>query len=248
MRHWNRGRRTVRNLLLALLLAFLIYASQGFPPYTVKGMCRQVRNDYLLGEVEPLYVQRDRIHLSSSSTLHLTNVAARSGDTYLFFSYRDSLLGSRRDWSAGFSTVFGEGSACIARAGKIYAAGPFEGAASAVAVVRAEKEPEPNGRVLSREFALEGTRLADQVFVFPYDAHERYLGRDADVDDLDPMELTLPEIANLWYRRPIHSADPGVYAILDRELPCTVTLYDESGGALGTFEGSVTTEGIRSWS
>ena len=133
MRHWNRGRRTVRNLLLALLLAFLIYASQGFPPYTVKGMCRQVRNDYLLGEVEPLYVQRDRPHLSSSSTLHLTNVAARSGDTYLFFSYRDTLLGSRRDWSAGFSTVFGEGSACVARAGKIYAAGPFGGAAPAAA-------------------------------------------------------------------------------------------------------------------
>ena len=51
MRHWNRGKKTVRNFLLALLLVFLIYASQGFPPYTVKGICRQVRHDYLLGEL-----------------------------------------------------------------------------------------------------------------------------------------------------------------------------------------------------
>ena len=43
MRHWNRGRKTVRNFLLALLLAVLLYASQGFPPYTVKGMCRELQ-------------------------------------------------------------------------------------------------------------------------------------------------------------------------------------------------------------
>ena len=79
MRHWNRGKKTVRNFLLALLLVFLIYASQGFPPYTVRGICRQVRHDYLLGELEPLYVQRDWRHPSATP---LTILAIFSGSFF----------------------------------------------------------------------------------------------------------------------------------------------------------------------
>ena len=150
MRHWNRGRKTVRNFLLALLCVFLLYASQGFPPYTVRGMCLQTQHDYLLEELEPLYVQRDWRHNAANSYLRYTTIAARSGETYALFRYQESLLGSHRDWS-GFGPAFGEGAVCVARGGKIYAAGPFTEAASAVAVVRAEKAPEPNGRVLFRE-------------------------------------------------------------------------------------------------
>ena len=168
MRHWNRGKKTVRNFLLALLLVFLIYASQSFPPYTVRGMCRQVQHDYLLGELEPLYVQRDWRHPSANRYERYTTVAARCGETYTIFRYADGLLGSHRDWS-DLSPVFGEGAVCVARGGKIYAAGPFAEAATAVAVVRAEKPPAPNGNVECREFTLEGERLADQVFVFPYE-------------------------------------------------------------------------------
>ena len=96
MRHWNRGKKTVRNFLLALLLVFLIYASQGFPPYTVRGMCRQVRHDYLLGELEPLYVQRDWRHPSANRYKRYTTVAARCGETYTIFRYADGLLGRDR--------------------------------------------------------------------------------------------------------------------------------------------------------
>lgn len=242
MRHWNRGRKTVRNFLLALLLAFLLYASQGFPPYTVKGICRQMRHDYLLEELEPLYVRRDWRHYSANRYERYTTVAARSGETYAIFRYADGLLGSHRDWS-DLKPVFGEGAACVARGGKIYAAGPFEEAAAAVAVVRAEKPPALNGEVKSREFTLEGERLADQVFVFPYETD--YSGFEG--EHMGEEDLVLPAVVEMWYRRPALNADPGLYYHENKDLPCTVTLYGEAGEELGTFDLTVTTEGIRSW-
>lgn len=242
MRHWNRGRKTVRNFLLALLLAFLVYASQGFPPYTVKGMCLRVQHDYLLGELEPLYVQRDWRHPGSNRYIRYTTVAARSGETYTLFRYRDGLLGSQRDWS-DFGPAFGEGAVCTARGGKIYAAGPFEEAAFAIAAVQVEKDPEPNGDINVRKFTLEGERLADQVFVFPYESGGYY----PDEGDVDPMDLTLTELVELWYRRPAPNADHGVYYYDNKDIPCAVTLYGEEGEELKTFDMTVTTEGIRSW-
>ena len=242
MRHWNRGKKTVRNFLLALLLVFLIYASQGFPPYTVKGICRQVRHDYLLGELEPLYVQRDWRHPSANRYERYTTVAARCGETYTIFRYADGLLGSHRDWS-DLSPVFGEGAVCVARGGKIYAAGPFAEAATAVAVVRAEKPPAPNGNVECREFTLEGERLANQVFVFPYETdYSSFEGEHMGEED-----LVLPAVVEMWYRKPAPNADPGLYYFENKDLPCTVTLYSETGEALETFDLTVTTEGIRSW-
>ena len=216
MRHWNRGRKTVRNFLLALLCVFLLYASQGFPPYTVRGMCLQTQHDYLLEELEPLYVQRDWRHNAANSY--------------------------HRDWS-GFGPAFGEGAVCVARGGKIYAAGPFTEAASAVAVVRAEKAPEPNGRVLFRDFTLKGERLADQVFAFPYEMDSNRF----EDEEPDYRELSLTELVDLWYRRMSRGEGPGTYFLLDGELPCTVTLYGETGEVLSTYNLTVTTEGIRSW-
>lgn len=245
MRHWSRGQKTARNLILAMLLTFLLCASQGFPPCTVRGMCRRFQHDYLLEELEPLYVQRDWIGFSDHNR-HYTMVAARSGGIYTIFRYRDSLLGSHQDWS-GLRPVLGEGAVCTARAGVVYAAGPFEGAAAAVAVVRAEKAPEPNGTVRTREFLLEGTRLADQVFAFPYErGHSRIYWEDTDEDPMDYLEMTLPDIAELWYRRPLQNAS-GAYSLPDTELPCTVTLYDEAGEALEVFELTVWTADLRSW-
>ena len=247
MRHWNRGRKTVRNLLLALVLACLLYASQGFPPYTVGGMCRQFRHDYLLGELEPLYVQRDRVRLSRKH-YHYTTIAARSGETYALFRYEDSLLGSHRDWS-DFRPVLGEGSVCAANGGTIYAAGPFEGAAYARAVIRAEKTPEPNGRVKTRTFTLAGERLADQVFAFPYEReHSQSYWDNQNGEPYDYRELTLLDIVDLWYRKPAPApASPHTYYLEDAEIPCTVTLYGESGEVLESFPLSVTAEGLRSW-
>lgn len=241
MRHWNRGRKTVRNFLVALLLLFLLYASQGFPPYTVEGMCRQMQHDYLLEELEPLYVQRHWVRFSGGKSVRYTTVAARSGETYTIFRYQDGLLGSHRDWS-DLSPVFGEGAVATARAGTIYAAGPFAEAASAVAVVRAEKDPEPNGKVRSREFTLAGTRLADQVFAFPYEMNRHPLADE----EPDYRELSLTELVDLWYRRMVRDEAPGTYFLRDGELPCTVTLYGESGETLETFSLTVTAGGIRS--
>ena len=44
----------------------------------------------------------------------------------------------------------------------------------------------------------------------------------------------------LWYREPAEDADPGVYRMLDEELPCTVTLYDGAGEVLKTVSLTVT--------
>lgn len=250
MRHWNRGRKTVRNFLLALLLVFLVYASQGFPPYTVQGMCRQMQNDYLLEDLEPLYAQRDWLHYTANKYQRRTMVAARSGETYTIFRYEDSLLGSHLDWS-DLSPVFGEGAVCTARNGTIYAAGPFENAATAAIVVRTERKPESGGEPLVREFTLEGERLAEQVFAFPYEmGHSQSyweVKEGVPFEDIDPMVLELGDIAELWYRKPAPDASPGVYTLLDEDLPCTVTLYDEKGEALESFDLTVTTRGIRSW-
>ena len=252
MRHWNRGRKTVRNFLLAPLLVLLVYASQGFPPYTVEGMCRRVQHDYLLGELEPLHVRKEWFHYAANKYMHRTMVLARSGETYTIFRYEDGLLGSQRDWS-DLSPVFGEGAISTAWRGNIYAAGPFEKAASATAVIRAEKLPDSGGEALVREFTLEGERAADQVFVFPYDMghSESYWEALEGVpyERVDPMLLGLREIAELWYRKPDSGsgASSGVYTLIDAELPCTVTLYGESGEVLEVFDLSVTTRGLRSW-
>ena len=41
----NRTHRIIRNLLICLLIGGTFYAYLGFPPYTVKGMCRQMERD-----------------------------------------------------------------------------------------------------------------------------------------------------------------------------------------------------------
>ena len=234
MRHWNRGRKTVRNFLLAVLLAFLIYASQGFPPYTVRGMCRQVQHDYLLGELEPLYVQRSWWHYAANRYQRYTTIAARCGETYTIFRYKDGLLGSHLDDWRNPNPAIGEGSVCRAWAGTIYAAGPFEEAASASAAVRVEKTLEVSGRVVGREFVLEGERLTDQVFAFPYETSSQFYGDE----DKAYGDMSLPELVDLWYRRPAPNGDV--------ELPCTVTLYGASGEVLEVFELTVTASGILS--
>ena len=268
MRHWDRGKKTARNFLLAVLLAFLIYASQGFPPYTVQGMCRQIQHDYLLGELEPLYVKREWIHFSRQN-LHFTMTAARSGDTYTIFRYQDSFLGSHRDWSQ-LPPVFGEGAVCVANADIIYTAGPFEEAASAAATVYLEKIED--GEVQrTRDITLEGERLAAEVFAFSYSEEEEtqrltfweeiqrmeespegfpedYLvfREHQEHPSLDRIEdfLGLESLAEYWYRIP---SGKGGYIMPSVDLPCIVTLYDEAGQVLETFELSVTTMGLWSW-
>lgn len=243
MRPWNRGRRTLRNFLLALLLAALVYASQGFPPYTVGGMCRQVSHDYLLGELEPLYVQRDRVRLGRNRSKRYTRVAARSGNTYVIFRYEDGLLGSHLDGWREPNPAIEEGAVCRAWGGTIYAAGPFEEAATATATVRVQKTLESTGRVVGREFVLEGERLADQVFAFPYEMG----GHFPEDEGRAYGDMTLPELVDLWYRRPAPNGDSGVYYSQNAELPCVVTLYGASGEVLETLERTVTANGIRSW-
>lgn len=159
----NRIQKTVRNLLACVLLAGCLYASMSFPPYTVGGMCCRFQHDYLLGELEPLHVQGNAARIGNQTVgARFTMVLASSGDIYVSFRYQG---GYRLDFR--FQPEISEGTICVARGERIYAAGPFEGAVSAVAVVRVEKWPAPNGAVKVREFTLEEERLANGVFAFP---------------------------------------------------------------------------------
>ena len=92
----NRTYRIIRNLLLCLLIGAVSYACLGFPPYTVKGICRQMERDYLLEEpLEPLYSLRERSRYRNDYARY-TFVVAHSGDTYLSFQYKQNFLQNDR--------------------------------------------------------------------------------------------------------------------------------------------------------
>ena len=95
----NRKQKILRNLILSVLLSLVFYACLGFPVYTVKDMCRQMAQTYLLEEpVEPLYILRERnpSHYDNQSPRY-TFVVARSGDTYISFQYERNFLKSSPD-------------------------------------------------------------------------------------------------------------------------------------------------------
>ena len=262
MRHWNRGRKTVRNFLLAFLLAVLLYAALGFPPYTVRGMCLRFQHDYLLEDLEPLYVQ----HTAREKNLRArTLILARSGETYAIFRYSNhSFLQNQLDmW---VKPEIREGGAGMVRGMAIYAAGPFREAASATATVRLEKW-EDGVLQRTRDFTLEGERLAESAFRFPLGDEtgwqsltfwESYLRiEDFPEDDqaflqgqeMPPsgeMEdlLGLKSLAELWYRE---ESGGNAYSLPDVELPCTVTLYGETGAPLTTLKLTIRTTGLWSW-
>nr|WP_325199910.1 hypothetical protein [uncultured Oscillibacter sp.] len=211
MMRFDRKRRTVRNLTVSALLLLTLYASLGFPPYTVGAMCRRFQHDYLLEDLEPLYVER--VYKRPSLAGGETFILARSGDLYAFFGYNRYYTTVRE--AGRVEPIIGRGRVCGALYDHIYLAGPFEEAVSASAVVRLEKrEPEPNGELRFQEFLFEGERLAEQVFVF-FDASLTY-------------GSPLQEKLGKWY-----APREG------RMVACTVTLYGQSGEVLESFQTEV---------
>ena len=87
----RRRRRIFKNLLFCLLLALGSVVVLDFPAYTVEAMCREVEREYLLADLEPLYVLEDREEYSSGND-DFTFVVARSGESYIAFQYELSLI------------------------------------------------------------------------------------------------------------------------------------------------------------
>ena len=98
----RRKQKIFRNLLGCLLLGACAYALLWFPPYTVRGMCRQMARDYLLEEpLEPLYVRKDSSRYVNDHARY-TYVLARSGNTYISFQYEQNFL---QNWRYCFGGI-----------------------------------------------------------------------------------------------------------------------------------------------
>lgn len=233
----RRKQKILRNGLCCLGLILLTYASLGFPPYTVRGMCERERREMLLPELEPVYVLKEK-HEYSGDWLkrQYTFIIARCQDTYVSFQYDRHGLQNTPGPIRRTDLAKGKGALCTARSGIMYVVGDLKDASSASAVVRAS-----NGTKV-RDFELTGQRLNEEMFVFDYNNGEGEVFSFF-LDEKTEEEMTLGEIAMYWYRTPI--GDSG-YSYDHADLPVTVTLYDEDGAVVDTLHLDVGTYDLHS--
>ena len=249
----NRTYRIIRNLLLCLLIGAVSYACLGFPPYTVKGMCRQMERDYLLEEpLEPLYSLREGSRYTNDYARY-TFVVARSGDTYLSFQYKQNFLQNDRFYQNIFPKM-SNSELCTGRNGVLYVAGPFENAASATARVTLEKtimtfDPDTGERQITRgpekrTFCFRGEKTGQDLFLFRYRSGKPNLWPEL----VPEAEWELEDVADLWYRSYRKGEEgSGSHGWLHDDVPVRVTLYDEAGTVLKTLDLSVDTYELHNW-
>ncbi len=249
----NRTQRIIRNLLVCLLIAAVFYACLGFPPYTVKGMCRQMERDYLLEEpLEPLYSLRENSRYRNDHARY-TFVVARSGDTYLSFQYEQNFLQNWRYYQHVFPKM-SNSVLCTGRNGVLYVAGPLGDAASATAQVTVEKtvrtfDPDSGERWTTRgpetqTFTFQGEKAGDDLFLFRYRSDGPHLWPE----QVPEAERELEDMVDLWYRSYLKGEEGGSgHGWLHDNVPVQVTLYDEAGAPLETLDLSVDTYELHNW-
>ncbi len=249
----NRTYRIIRNLLICLLIGAVVYACLGFPPYTVKGMCRQMERDYLLEEpLEPLYSLRENSRYRNDHARY-TFVVARSGDTYLSFQYEQNFLQNWRYYQHVFPKM-SNSVLCTGRNGVLYVAGPFGNAASATAQVTVEKtimtiDPDTEERQIARgpekrTFTFQGEKAREDLFLFQYRSGES----DLWPEQVPEAERELEDVVDLWYRSYLKGEGDGSgHGWLHDNVPVQVTLYDEAGAPLETLDLTVDTYELRNW-
>lgn len=232
----NRGQKTVRNLILCALLAALVYAMLGFPPYTVRGMLARLERQYLLSDLEPVLAERDsRRYSSDLFSHHRTYLIARSGNTYLCADFTRHVLEVETDrrWRN-----MSRDAVCAVCKETLYVAGDFTEAASAAAEVTVQRttqvydrDTEERTRTIGerKTFTYQGEKVNDALFSF-------YYREEGEPDSWGPWGPSngLKEAACNWYRGYVKGE--GGYSILQADLPVKVTLYDADGGVLDTLE------------
>ncbi len=244
----RRRRRIFKNLLLCLLLALGSVVVLDFPAYTVEAMCREVEREYLLANLEPLYVLRDRKEYSDRSD-HFTFVVARSGEHYIAFQYEREGLQSWKYYQR-YIPKLGQGTLCTARNGTLYVAGPLGETVSAVAEVtvkqsRTVRDPEtgviqPMEKAPEqRTFRFQGELAEENLLLFRYREGEPHLWPETTPE----AERNLEDLAHLWYREYVKGVSG--HSVPHVEVPVTVTLYGGQGQALDTWELSVDTYELR---
>lgn len=234
---WNRGQKTARNLALCALLAALVYAMLGFPPYTVRGMLDRVERVWLLSDLEPLLVERKSFRYSDELfAWHTTYVLARTGDTYVCVSASRHFLEVQPE--RGRNLKMSRGALCTAIDGNLYVTGSFEAAASAAAEITLERitqvyDPDTEECETTvgerRTYTYQGEKVNDEVFSFRY--------REEGQNRHDYTSLT--SLSSQWYRHYRKGDLDGGYGILHADVPVKVTLYGGDGDVLETLELSV---------
>lgn len=245
----RRKQKIFRNLLGCLLLGACAYALLGFPPYTVRGMCRQMERDYLLQEpLEPIYVLKDSSRYVNDHARY-TYVLARSGNTYISFQYEQNFLQNWRYYQH-IAPKMSNGTLCTARDGILYIVGPFEGVSSATAEITAEKtlvlyDPDTEERRMVKgpetwTFTLQGEKEGEELLVF------RYRNGEPDLfpEQVPETQQDLEDISDLWYRiyRIGEEEDTSAgHGLLHADLPVHVTLYKGFGDFVDTLDLTVDT-------
>lgn len=238
---WNRGQKTIRNLILCALLGALVYTMLGFPPYTVRGMLDRVERRYLLSNLEPVLVKKISWRYDNNFLAHhATCLIARTGDTYVSTEFTRHDLEVQTEYRRGLT--MSRGALCTAVDGTLYVAGDFAEAASASVEVTAQRtsrtyDPETEEYELAlgqrKTFAYPGEKVSDSLFSFYY--------REEDPDDWGVWgrKTGLEGAAYDWYSAYTKGDRDGGRGILHGDLPVKVTLYDEAGGVLDTLELSI---------
>lgn len=189
----NRKQKIICNTLLCVICALALYALLDSPAYTVAGMCHRMQRDYLLPELEPVYVERQYLRYSGEVLqTRVTFVIAKAGEDYISFGYQTHLLHSKRNVFRNVGLE--KGGLCAAKAGTLYVASEkLEEAESATAVVCLSDNPEAH-QSIEKKYPLQGHRAAEQVFTFSFaDTNLRAM-----VSDQYALEDTVPVVVTLY--------------------------------------------------
>lgn len=236
----SRPGKILRNLLLTALLAALTVTAVGFPPLTVSQMCRRRAGDLLLPDLTPVYHMRYKPFVNGGPH---TFVIARSGDTYTAFQYRRE--GLTHSPEPLCRTRLENDCLLTYRNGSIYIAGDFSKAASATAVVTAQRTTQYLDYETRRQTELQ---LGEQR-VFTYDCikeNDHLLtfhcgAKHGEVNTLSPEDDLAAAAEHLYHRGftniPPEAAAQGVggFYPLEWDIPVEVTLRDEAGAVLDTL-------------
>ena len=235
----SRTGKTVRNLLLVLLLGVLFCAHRGFAPLTVGGICRSLGRQLLMTTPEPVYVyQGPRAFWDNVED---TFLIARSGPTWVSALYEqdDPLPGWERSWRQ--ETSVENGPILAPYSGNLYLAGDFpaeavtaRGTAIAQHITiwhdgEGNREPPEYGE--SREFPLEGELLQPNIFVLPYGDPGQW-----PFNEVPAEEQTLAYASYNWYTIRSRLSNDNSRGLLHADIPFEITLYDAADQPLQTLQ------------
>lgn len=243
----NRGGKILRNLLLSILLALLVYALLDFPPYTIEGMLDRMEQEYLLSDLEPVVARSKSCKFGNETFAnHTTFLLARTGDSYVTGVFERTAL-EVSHW-VNREPGLQKGTLCTAFNGTIYVAGDFTDVVSASVEVTAQRTTQLYEQLGSEKseliygekttFTYPGIKLNDAVLAFTY--QEEGIGPGA----WGP-NTGLEGAAYNWYSS--LTKGEGGRGILHADLPVTVTLYGRDGEAAGALELSIDNYELYAW-